>query len=127
MKLLKSFTFDAAHYLPNYDGKCKNVHGHTWKVEVVLNGVKDKKTGMVIDFNELKKIFEPVIIMYDHQNLNDFMDNPTAENIAETIYFALFNDFTDKQIDLLEVRVWESTTSMASYNYNDYFIRVLQC
>jgi len=127
MKLLKSFTFDAAHYLPNYDGKCKNVHGHTWKVEVVLNGVKDKKTGMVIDFNELKKIFEPVIIMYDHQNLNDFMDNPTAENIAETIYFALFNDFTDKQIDLLEVRVWESTTSMASYNYNDYFVRVLQC
>ena len=119
MRISKTFTFDAAHHLPNYDGKCKNVHGHTWKVEVVVGGHKNPKTDMIVDFNILKKLFEPILEMYDHQNLNDFMDNPTAENIAENIYNSLYENMFDKGISLIEIKVWESPTSMVSYDYDD--------
>jgi 6-pyruvoyltetrahydropterin/6-carboxytetrahydropterin synthase len=102
MKIGRIFHFDAAHFLPDYKGKCEKVHGHTYKMEVVIEDeVKDK--GMVMDFTELGKIVEiNVIEKFDHENLNELMENPTAENIAKDIFKRL-----DKLLPLLSVKVWE--------------------
>jgi 6-pyruvoyltetrahydropterin/6-carboxytetrahydropterin synthase len=116
MKIYKKTTFAAAHYLPDYDGLCHNLHGHTWTVEIGVEGHVDKNTGMVIDFKILKAFLkEYVEDKFDHKFLNDIMDNPTAENIAEDIknnflvYFALQNLlFTSRPCC---VRVWESEDS----------------
>jgi 6-pyruvoyltetrahydropterin/6-carboxytetrahydropterin synthase len=84
----KSFKFDAAHHLPNYVGKCANVHGHTWHVEVeVCDFVKSN--GMVLDFNELSKAVNSIISVFDHQDMNDVVKNPTCEAIADYIHTEL--------------------------------------
>lgn len=82
MIISKIFTFDSAHKLPGYSGKCANLHGHTWKLIVSCDGEVDAETGMIIDFNEIKKIVnEKVIDKLDHSYLNDTIENPTCENI----------------------------------------------
>ena len=81
--------FSAAHALREYKGKCERLHGHNWRVLVVVSGQKLDGVGMVMDFSELKKILEVALSNLDHSFLNeaDPFDkiNPTAENIAEYI------------------------------------------
>ena len=102
MKICREFTFDAAHPLENYKGKCEQLHGHTYKLEVVVEG-EVKKNGMVMDFAQLKKIVEKQIIeKLDHSNLNNHTPNPTAEKIAEWIYTRL-----KKDIPLRSIKLWE--------------------
>ena len=103
-------TFDGAHHLINYPGKCANLHGHTWKVRVELAGTPNH-LGMVLDFGEIKQLMLVVVGKYDHQDLNTFLGQPTAENLAQRI----FNDMTDelfrqgyKDVALITVTVWES-------------------
>ena len=124
MRISKTFYFDAAHHLPNYDGPCRRTHGHTFKVEITFTGEKDKKTGMLIDFAVLKDIWENDVEPYlDHQDLNDILKNPTAENIAEWIYVRMFEyavKFWNYDLCLEKVVVWESPTSCAEYNLVDW-------
>ena len=86
MIIFKQFSFDSAHYLPNVpDGhKCKGLHGHTYTLTVYLEGELDPSLGWLIDFNELKKIIDPVIALVDHKLLNDIpgLENPTSELLA---------------------------------------------
>jgi len=92
-------TFDAAHFLPNYPGKCARVHGHMWTVEIGITGVSNPTTGMVIDFGDLKRILKVAVIdKLDHTLLNlkdvegrlEFpSDMPTAENILTWIVKSL--------------------------------------
>lgn len=105
MKLHMERKFDAAHRLPNYEGKCKNLHGHTWKVVVDIEGCKNPKTEMIIDFNKLKKTIDK----YDHAYLNDFIENPTAENLAEIIADDIKK--LDNTFSLIRVKVYESDTN----------------
>jgi len=71
--------FDASHHLPNYDGKCRNVHGHTWVIKVGVGASgPNMDTGMVVDFGLLKEIIDQL----DHKSVNSLVANPTAENIA---------------------------------------------
>jgi 6-pyruvoyltetrahydropterin/6-carboxytetrahydropterin synthase len=80
--LCKVFAFDSAHKLPFYKGKCSNLHGHTWKLIVKVEGELDKKSGMVVDFLEIKKgVEDSVISKLDHSYLNDTIENPTCENL----------------------------------------------
>ena len=82
MLISKIFKFDSAHKLPNYIGKCSNLHGHTWELVVGCEGEVDKKTGMIIDFKEIKSIVqEKILNKLDHIYLNDLIENPTCENI----------------------------------------------
>jgi len=82
MLISKTFKFDSAHKLPLYEEKCKNLHGHTWKLVVSCSGEVDAKTGMIIDFKEIRDIVnERVISKIDHIYLNDIIENPTCENI----------------------------------------------
>jgi len=73
---------DCAHLLPGHP-KCGQLHGHTYKVEVVVEG--EMKEGMVLDFADLKSRVRAVLARYDHRHLNDFMDLPTVENICERL------------------------------------------
>ena len=86
MFITKIFTFDAAHALTRYYGKCENLHGHTYRLEVTVEGpIHDN--GMVVDFVLLKRVVKRrVIDILDHQNLNDRFDNPSAELIAMWIW-----------------------------------------
>ena len=100
-------SFDSAHFLPNYDGICANIHGHTYTVEVVFEGPVDEKSGFVIDFHDLKRRLKHVIGRLDHKNLNDIMTNPTAERIAEQIWHSLEGEMEESQVELLSVKLWE--------------------
>ena len=75
MLVSKDFSFDAAHFLTQYHGKCEHLHGHTYKLRVTVEG-KVQSNGLVIDFGILKKIVkEQILDKYDHRCFNDFFDN----------------------------------------------------
>ncbi|MEW9052487.1 MAG: 6-carboxytetrahydropterin synthase QueD [Neobacillus sp.] len=84
----KEFTFDAAHHLHNYEGKCKNLHGHTYRVIFGLSGFVDVR-GLLIDFGDIKEIWkEEIEVFLDHRYLNETLPlmNTTAENMVVWIY-----------------------------------------
>lgn len=88
ISVCKTFTFEAAHYLPNYEGKCRNIHGHSFTLEIEVSGThqvligEGPKQGMVMDFGDLKEVVQrEVIEKLDQTLLNDTIANPTAENI----------------------------------------------
>ncbi|MGI8314953.1 6-carboxytetrahydropterin synthase QueD [Halobacillus mangrovi] len=84
----KEFTFDAAHHLHCYEGKCKNLHGHTYRVVFGISGFTDD-IGIVMDFGDIKEIWkEQIEVHLDHRYLNDTLPNmnTTAENMVVWIY-----------------------------------------
>lgn len=102
MRLSKVFRFDSAHKLPFFKNKCSNLHGHTWKLIVSIEGYVDEQ-GIVRDFSEIKKIVnEKVIEKLDHKYLNDIIENPTCENMLLWIKKEL-NDLEGlKKLELYE-------------------------
>jgi len=106
------FTFAAAHRLPRYSGKCFNLHGHNYRFQVVLRGDPDPYSGIFVDFSDVEKsVKEHVLDRVDHTNLNDFIENPTAENIANWMWHRL----EGKLPGLVEIRLWEIPTSCVVY------------
>lgn len=107
----------SAHFLRGYEGKCRNLHGHTWKIEVVVVSGQLDGAGMIADFALLKKQLKGFLETIDHVCLNDlpyFQEvNPTAENIARYIY-ARFGGVI-APLKIKKVRVWESDTSGVAY------------
>ncbi|KYK21301.1 hypothetical protein AYK25_08290 [Thermoplasmatales archaeon SM1-50] len=102
MRLCREFYFDAAHYIPQYTGKCEKLHGHTYKLEVVIEG-EAQLDGMVVDFVKMKEIVESAVIeKLDHQALNKLFDNPTAEQILTWISSQL-----KEKLPLYSIRLWE--------------------
>ncbi|MHC1631779.1 MAG: 6-carboxytetrahydropterin synthase QueD [Methanotrichaceae archaeon] len=99
--------FDAAHHLPGYDGKCAQIHGHTYTVEVILEGPVDKESGFLMDFYDLKQILKSVLDPLDHCDLNEILPNPTAENIVKYIAERLEIELYDKIACLVSVKLWE--------------------
>jgi 6-pyruvoyltetrahydropterin/6-carboxytetrahydropterin synthase len=90
MEIYKEFSFDSAHFLPNVaDGhKCKNMHGHTYRLRVFIEGAPHPHYGWIMDFKDLKDCLGKVIDQLDHQLINDIkgLENPTAENITIWIW-----------------------------------------
>lgn len=120
VQVSKEFTFDSAHHLHCYDGKCMNLHGHTYKLQVIMLGQVDHR-GIVIDFADIKQIAkERVIDRLDHQYLNEVLPpmNTTAENMIVWIYKEIKRALVEGQwhprIMLDEVRLWETPTSYAA-------------
>ncbi len=115
MILIKEFEFDAAHYLPHYHGKCENLHGHTYKMVVKLDGTPDAE-GMIMDFIQLKNLVkEKVINRLDHALINDILPQPSAENIAVWVWEQIVNEVARPNCRLYEVEVWETKTSGVIY------------
>ncbi len=89
MLITREFTFDSAHQLTDYYGKCESMHGHTYKLQVTLEG-EVQKNGLMIDFVVLKRIVKKhVLDILDHKLLNDVVKNPSAENLAVWIWDSL--------------------------------------
>jgi len=100
MKLGVIEYIDCAHYLPGHQ-KCGTLHGHTYRIELIVEG--ENKTGMIIDFGDLKGLLREILGTYDHRSFNDFLSYPSVENICEMIYRKL-----GERIQLpFTVRVWE--------------------
>lgn len=110
MEIYKEFKFESAHSLPHLpEGhKCRNVHGHSYRLIVYVTGEVDPKTGWVIDFADLKRVVEPVINRLDHQNLNDIdeIGLTTVENLARWIWKQL--DDAVHGLSRIEVRETET-------------------
>jgi len=90
VRLVREFTFEAAHHLPNVPSghKCGRLHGHSFRVDVICEGDADPETGWLIDFADIKRAVEPLIDQLDHHYLNEIegLSNPTAERIAMWIW-----------------------------------------
>lgn len=114
--VVKTFHIDSAHYLPGYEGACRRLHGHRWKIQIGLVGSIDRRTGMVVDFSWIKDAMEEILAPLDHHLLNDVLENPTAENLASHLYSIIRNEWVQDpgepvQIEL--VRVWETPDAYA--------------
>tara|TARA_B100000424_G_scaffold170637_1_gene131487 strand:+ start:107 stop:481 length:375 start_codon:yes stop_codon:yes gene_type:complete len=111
--------FSSAHTLVGHSGPCKKMHGHNWKVEVEITGDKLDKIGMVVDFKEIRKATNLVVDELDHEFLNDLEpfseDNPTAENIARYIFTKLSEEFSNKNVKVNSIKLWETDKSAVSY------------
>jgi 6-pyruvoyltetrahydropterin/6-carboxytetrahydropterin synthase len=113
--------FDAAHYLREYQGKCENLHGHRYQVVARLKAAGNNNAGMAYDFTILKKELEQVLERFDHRCLNEVSPfneiNPSAENIARTIYCELENVLgkLPEGVSLDAVTVWESPGSWVEF------------
>ena len=119
MLISKDFKFDAAHNLIHYHGKCEKLHGHTYKLRVVLEGEPDSE-GMIIDFIELKQIVkDKVISRLDHSYINEIITQPSAENIAVWIWGELSESVRRENCSLSEVHVWETETSCVTVRRSD--------
>jgi len=114
-------TFSSGHALRGYKGKCENVHGHNYRVQVTLAGPQLDDIGLLVDFAELKRVLRGIIAGLDHQFLNDLDAfktlNPSAENLAKYFY-----EETQRQLSQLpagagitEVTVWETDTASAQF------------
>jgi 6-pyruvoyltetrahydropterin/6-carboxytetrahydropterin synthase len=119
MQLYKEFTFDAAHKLEEYHGKCEALHGHTYRLRVTLDGTPDAE-GMVMDFLELKDLVKKhVLARLDHAYLNDVISQPTAERIALWIWNELDDKIKRRNCSLYAVQVWETATSSVIIHRKD--------
>lgn len=111
--------FSGAHSLRDYPGNCKNVHGHNWKVEVVMQSTELDNLGMSLDFRMLKQETETLLKTLDHTYLNENPPfdslNPTAENLARWIYESLSKRLNNDTAKLCRVCVWENEASSATY------------
>jgi 6-pyruvoyltetrahydropterin/6-carboxytetrahydropterin synthase len=115
-RVWKTFKFCAAHNLTGLeDGhKCMGVHGHNYRLTVFCCGTfntESGKNGMVVDFARIKEVVQPVVDMLDHKNLNEYVEQPTTENVAQWLYF-LFKEHLPK---LEYVELQETDTCGAQF------------
>lgn len=111
--------FAAAHQLRNYNGRCENLHGHNWKVDVYIQAESVNDIGLAIDFKELKDSTDYLLEQVEHRFINEVFPfteiNPSSENIAKWLYDGLTKKLNDGNLKVSTVRVWESDTAVASY------------
>lgn len=114
-------SFDAAHFLRDYVGKCSHMHGHTWTVEAVLVGEKLGPDHLLVDFLDVKSVLSRLLDPYDHACLNEIAPfdklSPTSENLARVLYERLEPEIRsmDRDVRLLSLRVSESPNTGVTY------------
>ena len=115
--------FSAAHNLRHYRGKCEKLHGHNFDVEIEIEGKKLDKTGLLLDFNIIKKLLAGVLSVLDHSYLNEVPPftkiNPTSENIARYIFDEIEKKMSQLNCKASSVSVWESEKASATYEKDE--------
>jgi 6-pyruvoyltetrahydropterin/6-carboxytetrahydropterin synthase len=112
MRVKRSFGFEAAHRLPQHPGKCRELHGHSYRLVVTVERPVDPTSGLAIDFSDLKQIVQrEVVDRLDHRYVNDLIDNPTAEVMAAWIWRRLVEPLPG----LHEVELWETASCAVVY------------
>jgi len=116
-ELMVRSNFAAAHQLREIGGSCEQLHGHTWKVEVFLQGEELEEKGILMDFRKVKSIVKKRIDKLDHHYLNDVLEgmNPTTENLARYLFEKLQESICSEGAKLSKIRVWESDDACVSY------------
>jgi len=116
--IIKSFS--AAHLLAEIGGKCEELHGHNFKVEVTVGAGELNGEGILIDFRLVKKWLKAILDRMDHQHLNDLPFfagiNPSSENIARYIYKEMQKQAEGDSVNVLRVKVWESESAAVCYS-----------
>jgi 6-pyruvoyltetrahydropterin/6-carboxytetrahydropterin synthase len=112
--------FSSAHQLRGYKGKCENLHGHNYKIEIYARGRELDNIGLLVDFGELKMAADEVTQYLDHRNINELPPfdeelNPSAENLARYILERVASRVTDDRVEVYKVRCFETPTSVATY------------
>ncbi len=112
--------FSSAHQLRGYKGKCENLHGHNYKIEIFARGRELDKIGLLVDFVELKAAADEVVQYLDHRNINELPPfdeelNPSAENLARYILERVAARVGDERVQIYKVRCYETPTSVATY------------
>ena len=119
-ELMVQDEFSSAHFLREYHGKCENVHGHNWKVQIFIGSKKLNKIGIAEDFKKLKNDLNATLDKLDHKNINNVPffrnTNPSSENIAKYIFNDIKKKIGSKHVKLSKVSVWESDNSCATYS-----------
>ncbi|MBI5211889.1 MAG: 6-carboxytetrahydropterin synthase QueD [Nitrospirae bacterium] len=119
-KLMIETSFASAHQLRGYKGKCENLHGHNWKVQAYVTAKKLNDIDIAIDFLDLKRITNEIVLQLDHKFLNNIPPftekNPSSENIAKWIFESLREKLAGyENVEVSAVTVWESDTASATY------------
>jgi 6-pyruvoyltetrahydropterin/6-carboxytetrahydropterin synthase len=112
--------FSSAHQLRGYKGKCENLHGHNYKIEIYARGPELNNIGLLVDFVELKDAADEVVRYLDHRNINELPPfdvelNPSAENLARFILERVAGHIRDERVQIYKVRCFETPTSVATY------------
>jgi 6-pyruvoyltetrahydropterin/6-carboxytetrahydropterin synthase len=112
--------FSSAHQLRGYKGKCENLHGHNYKIEIYARGRELDNIGLLVDFGELKAAADEVVRYLDHRNINELPPfdeelNPSAENLARYILERVAAQVGDARVAVYKVRCYETPTSVATY------------
>jgi len=112
--------FSSAHQLRGYKGKCENLHGHNYKVEIFARGSELNNIGLLIDFGDLKEAADEIVRYLDHRNINELPPfdeelNPSAENLAKFFVDYLNSRISDDRVEVYKVRCYETPTSVATY------------
>jgi 6-pyruvoyltetrahydropterin/6-carboxytetrahydropterin synthase len=111
--------FAAAHQLRNFRGECEKLHGHNWRIEVVLSGDRLNEAGLLVDFKDVKTAANKILEDLDHAYLNElpqFKDeNPSSENIAAYLFQRLSSELNSGHVKVTKVTAWESDSACASY------------
>lgn len=112
--------FSSAHQLRGYKGKCENLHGHNYKIEIYARGSELDNIGLLVDFGELKDAADDIVQYLDHRNINelppfDVQLNPSAENLARYILEQVSRRVGDERVKVYKVRCFETPTSVATY------------
>ena len=112
--------FSSAHQLRGYKGKCENLHGHNYRIEIYARGRELDNIGLLVDFGELKEAADEVVRYLDHRNINELAPfdeelNPSAENLARYILERVSSEVGDDRVEVYKVRCFETPTSVATY------------
>ena len=119
-RLMVESGFAAAHQLKEYEGKCEGLHGHNWRVQVMIKTERLNSIGLGIDFKILKNMLNEILSQLDHTFLNDIspfnLKNPSSENLACFIFEEFLKRLDKKALQMDWVRVWESSSAFAQYS-----------
>lgn len=112
--------FSSAHQLRGYKGKCENLHGHNYRIEIFARGRELDNIGLLVDFGDLKAAADEVVQYLDHRNINELPPfdeelNPSAENLARYILERVAAQVGDERVQVYKVRCYETPTSVATY------------
>lgn len=113
-------SFDAAHFLRDYPGRCARLHGHSYRLQAVASGERLSDQGILFDLSSFRDICRQAVAALDHRNINEVSPfdrlNPTAENLAAYLFHVLKPRLEEGGLRLVKTTVWESPTSGASYS-----------
>ena len=134
-RICKIFEVESGHMLSKHKGNCKYPHGHSRKIEVIIESNKLNENDMVLDFKRVKEIIKPLVDIYDHSiciNSDDTMcdvfknhygnrvnvferQDPTSEVMAKKIFDIIKENLSGDGIRVCSVRIWETSSAWAEY------------